>query len=234
MKKPELTVAIVDDEQAARYGLRTYVNKTPSLRCVGEFQDVMTFDSYLRKNSVPDIIFMDIRMPEVSGLQFIASATVDSAFIIVTAYEQFALDGFDLNVCDYLLKPVSYRRFVQAVEKTSKYVYFRKGLVDEDFIFLRSDRIIHRIRISDIEYVESMENYVKILTPEGKIITRSTLRELIDSLSPKGILQIHKSFAVNVVRIKRIERKKIITEGGYVLPFSRTYKDSLQKLIPES
>lgn len=231
MNKPLLTTAIVDDEPTARYGLRSYINKTPFLTCVGEFQDVMSLETYLHDNPTPDIIFMDIRMPEVSGLDFIASKTVDSAIIVVTAYEQYALRGYELNVCDYLLKPVSYGRFMQAVDKTSKYVYYRKGLIDEDFIFLRADRMIYRIPISEIEYVESMENYVKVVTTSEKVVTRSTFKEFLKPLTSKGISQVHKSYAVNVKRIKMTEGNQITTEGGYVIPLSKTFKGRLSSLF---
>lgn len=231
MNQPILTAAIVDDEPTARYGIRSYINKTPLLKCIGEFQDVMSLKRYLHDNYAPDIIFMDIRMPEVSGLDFIASKTVDSAVIIVTAYEQYALKGFDLNVCDYLLKPVSYKRFLQAVDKTSKFVYFRKRHIDKDFVFLRADRMIHRIRISEIEYVESIENYVKVVTSHENIVTRSTLKDFLEPLTTKGIVQVHKSYAVNVGKIKNAEGNQIITEGGYVIPLSKTFRDRVLLLI---
>lgn len=231
MNQPILTAAIVDDEPTARYGIISYINKIPLLKCIGEFQDVMSLERYLHDNSAPDIIFMDIRMPEVSGLDFIASKTVDSAVIIVTAYEQYALKGFDLNVCDYLLKPVSYKRFLQAVDKTSKFVYFRKGHIDDDFIFLRADRMIHRIRISEIEYVESIENYVKVVTSHEKIVTRSTMKEFLEPLTAKGIAQVHKSYAVNVGRIMKAEGNQIITEGEFVIPLSKTFKERVRLLI---
>ena len=231
MNKPILTATIVDDEPTARYGIRSYINKTPSLKCVGEFRDIMSLERYLHDNSAPDIIFMDIRMPEVSGLDFIASKTVDSAIIIVTAYEQYAIKGFELNVCDYLLKPVSYGRFQQAIDKTSEYVYFKKGLIEEEYIFLRADRMIHRIRISEIEYAESVENYIKVVTSSKKVITRSTMKEFIEPLTTKGIIQVHKSYAVNVGRIRKVDGNKIVTEEGYGIPLSKTYKNRLSSLL---
>lgn len=227
MNRTILTVVIVDDEQTARYGLRSYINKTPSLKCVGEFHDVMSLERYLQENKATDIIFMDIRMPEISGLDFISSTTLDSAIILVTAYEQYALKGFELNVCDYLLKPVSYKRFLQAVDKTSQYRYFQRGLVDEDFMFLKVDRMFQRVHISDIEYIESMENYVKVVTSYEKIVTRSTLKEFLEPLTSKGIAQVHKSYAVNVRRIKKVEVNQIITEGGHVIPLSKTFRERL-------
>ena len=231
MTKPILTAVIVDDEPTARYGLRSYINKIPSLICVGEFRDAMSLESYLRSNTAPDIIFMDIQMPEISGIDFIASRTLDSAVVLVTAYEQYAIKGFDLNVCDYLLKPVSFKRFVQSIDKASKYVYFRKGLIEDDFIFLRADRMLWHVRISEIEYVESMENYVKVVTPSEKVVTRSTMKEFLETLTERGIVQVHRSYAVNVGRIKKIDRNQIITEVGYMIPLSTTFREKVLSLV---
>ena len=231
MTKPILTAIIVDDEPTARYGLRSYINKIPSLRCVEEFPDVMSLERYLHDNTAPDIIFMDIQMPEISGIDFIASRTLNSAIVLVTAYEQYAIQGFDLNVCDYLLNPVTFERFMQAVEKTSQYLYFKKGLLEENYIFLKADRMIRRILINDIQYLESMENYIKIITSKEKIITRATLKELIESLSLKGFIQIHKSFVVNIGKIGLIDGTHIVTDAGHVIPLSRKYRDGLMSVI---
>lgn len=231
MSTPILTAIIVDDEPTARYGLRSYINKTHSLKCVGEFSDVGSLEAYLNLNVAPDIIFLDIQMPEVSGIDFLESKAIDSTFIIVTAYEEYALKGFDLNVCDYLLKPVSYKRFMQAVDKASEHVYYRHGLVEDNFVFLRADRMIHRVAISDIEYLESMENYVNVITTEEKFVTRSTFKEMLELLLTKGIIQVHKSYAVNLGRIKKIEGSHIVTDGRHILPLSRTYRDSLMMSI---
>lgn len=231
MIKPILTAVIVDDEPTARYGLRSYINKIPSLRCIGEFKDATYLERHLRTKTAPDLIFMDIEMPEISGIDFIASRTLDSAVVLVTAYEQYALKGFELNVCDYLLKPVSFKRFLQAVDKASKYAYFRKGLLEEDYLFVKADRMIHRITISSIEYLESMENYIKVVTLNERVITRSTMKELLESLSLKGFVQVHKSFAINVEKIRRIDGDRIVTEEGSLVPLSRTYRDYLLSLI---
>ena len=231
MTKPILTAVIVDDEPTARYGLRSYINKIPSLRCVGEFSDVMSLECYLRDNTAPDIIFMDIQMPEISGIDFIASRTLNSAIVLVTAYEQYAIQGFDLNVCDYLLKPVTFERFMQAVEKASQYMYFRKGLLEENYMFLKADRMIRRIFINDIQYLESMENYVKVVTSNEKMITRATLKELLKSISLKGFIQVHKSFAVNVGKISQIDGNRIVTDTGHDIPLSKKYRVALLSVI---
>ena len=231
MIKPILTAIIVDDEPTARYGLRSYLNKIPSLRCVGEFPDVMSLERYLSDNTAPDIIFMDIQMPEISGIDFIASRTLNSAIVLVTAYEQYAIRGFDLNVCDYLLKPVTFERFMQAVEKTSHYLYFKKGLLEENYIFLKAGRMIRRILINDIQYLESMENYIKVITSKEKVITRATLKEIIELLSLKGFVQVHKSFVVNVGKIRLIDGNHVVTDAGHDIPLSQKYRDGLMSII---
>lgn len=228
-----LTSIIVDDEQMARYGLRSYVNRTPSLICLEEFQDVRSLEAYLAGNSAPDIIFMDIRMPEVSGLDFIASRTLDSAIIIVSAYEQYALKGFDLNVCDYLLKPVSYERFLKAIDKVWAFLSARRMAAEEGVIYLKGDRKLQRVFKKDIEYLEAVENYVKVVTKTDRILTRTTLKVLLSSLKNDGVIRTHKSYAVNLRKIILVEKDVIITESKYKIPLSRANRKDVMRGISE-
>lgn len=229
-----LSCAIVDDEPTARYGLRSYVNRYPRLRCAGEFQSAMLFGDYLRYNKSPDIVFMDIQMPGITGLDFIASHTVDSAVIIVTAYEQYALRGYELNVCDYMLKPVSYARFQQAVEKVSQYIDYRKGVAREDCIYVRADRMLHRLPLKDIVYIEALENYVTITTLSERITTRSTLKDLLSQLPEKDFMRVHKSYAVNLRHISSISSTGIFMKGiPRDIPLSRSFRDSLSSALKE-
>lgn len=229
-----LSCAIVDDEPTARYGLRSYVNRYPHLRCVGEFQSAMLFGDYLRYNKSPDIVFMDIQMPGITGLDFIASHTVDSAVIIVTAYEQYALRGYELNVCDYMLKPVSYARFQQAVEKASQYIDYRKGVAWEDCIYVRADRMLHRLPLKDIVYIEALENYVTITTLSERITTRCTLKDLLSQLPEKDFMRVHKSYAVNLRHISSISSTGIYMKGiPRDIPLSRSFRDPLFSALKE-
>lgn len=226
-----LTCVIVDDEPAARYGLRSYVNRLPQLSCIGEFQSAIQFGEYLRHDKAPDIIFMDIKMPGMTGLDFIGSHIVDSAVVIVTAFEQYALRGYELNVCDYLLKPVSYARFQQAVEKAVRYVEYRNGNAREDCIFIRADRMLHRLPLKDIVYIEALENYVTITTVSERLTTRSTLKDMLSQLPAKDFLRVHKSFAVNVSYISSVGRSHIIMKiGSKEIPLSRSYRDIIKSL----
>ncbi|MBD5175595.1 MAG: response regulator transcription factor [Bacteroidales bacterium] len=228
---PMTTCAIVDDEAVARYGLRSYVCKTPGLICLAEFKNIAELEHYLQNNIAPDIIFMDINMPEISGLDFIASNTLESAIVIVTAYEEYALKGFELNVCDYLLKPPSFTRFLQAVDKAGQYLGYKRGEQREDVIFVRADRMLKRIRVSSISYLESLENYVRIHTDTEKIVTRITLKELASSLPAQQFAQIHKSYIINILRISSAESDNVLLDIGEKLPVSRNFRKQIKQII---
>lgn len=222
---PPYTCVIVDDEPTARYGLRSYVNKIPALICVDEFQTALSFRRYLDDHDTPDIIFLDIQMPHLSGLDFLASGKIRSAVVLVTAYEKYALKGFELDVCDYLLKPVSFVRFRKAVDKAINYVSYLKNSIADDYIFIRSDRLIRKIRINDITYLEAMENYVMIHTDSERIITRSTLKNILTQLPHEVFTQIHKSFAVNIRHIQTVKNNAVIMTDSTELPLSTTYRN---------
>lgn len=228
---PTLTCVIVDDEPTARYGLRSYINRTPGLSCVAEFQDAVSFSAYLDRNAAPDIVFMDIRMPIMSGMEFLANRTVRSAVIIVTAYEQYAISGYELDVTDYLLKPVSYPRFVKATDKAREYLSFKHVATPANQIFVRADRQIHRIEISDIIYIESIENYIRIFTPNDRIVARSTLKEILSDLPDETFIRVHKSYIVNINHIKSISNSTLTLQPTGEIPISRTYRHLLRQTV---
>ncbi|MBD5185831.1 MAG: response regulator transcription factor [Bacteroidales bacterium] len=230
---PQTTCAIVDDEAMARYGIRSYICKTPGLKCVAELRDASELENYLDHNPTPDIIFLDIQMPEISGLDFIASRTVESAIIVVSAYEEYAIRGFELNVCDYLLKPVSYPRFTQAIEKAEQYLAYRKGPNRDKAIYVRAEKVYRRIRTETILYLESIENYVRIHTVTERIMTRITLKELIATLPPNMFIRLHKSYVVNLTMVSEIRRSSVVMEGGEELPMSRRYREDVVRVASE-
>ena len=222
-----LTCAIVDDERTARTGLRNYINRTHNLNCVSECSDAASFEAYLRQNRAPNIVFMDICMPGMSGIDFIASHALGTAFIIVTAYEQYAIKGYDLNVTDYLLKPVSYSRFMQAVEKAAHFIGARPDAGADESIFVRADGLTHRIALHDIVYLEAMENYVRVFTTTDRIITRTTLKDILSRLPAKEFIQVHKSYVVSLAHIARISGSTIIMSPFGEIPTSRTYRHKI-------
>lgn len=226
----KLTCVIVDDEPAARYGLRSYINRIPNLECVAEFRDAVSFQSFLTRDNAPDIVFMDIRMPEIDGLEFISASKTDSAIIIVTAYDMYALRGYELNVTDYLLKPVSFPRFEAAVDKARLYLTRNYPDSTKDHIFIRADRILHRICITDIIYIEAMENYVRVTTVKDRITARSTMKE-ISQILPSSLYRVHKSFIININHILSIRQKTIIMSGDIEIPLSPTFRKGLLHAI---
>lgn len=223
---PCYSCIIVDDEHTARHGLRSYVNRVQHLTCLAELTDVTALDVYLRNHNAPDIIFMDIEMPGQSGLDFIASVELRTAFIIVTAYERYALRGYELNVCDYLLKPVSFTRFCQSLDKAIRFVDYRKGISGKNHIVIRADRITHRIDLNDIIYLEACENYVRITTTDDRITTRSTLKDLLSQLPENEFHRVHKSYAVNISRIRSVG-SSVVMEQSIAVPLSRSSTNSL-------
>lgn len=229
-----LSCAIIDDEPTARYGLKSYINRTPALNCEIEFSGAVSFAEYLVCHPAPDIVFMDILMPGMSGLEFIATHTTGSAIIIVSAYERYAIKGYDLNVTDYLLKPVSYNRFFKAVEKARLYLDFNRSAPQDNHIFIRADRQIVRIATNDIVYIEGLENYVRIFTTRDRIISRMTLKDILLNLPDVDFIRIHKSYIVNLSHIQSIRHGVALLHPPFgQIPVSRTYRDILQQAIDQ-
>lgn len=232
-----LTCVIVDDESIARWGVKGYVDKIGWLECIGMFGSAVELVDFLDnqlshgKKITPDIIFLDIEMPERSGLDFLATCSVTSSIIIITAYEQYALRGYDFNVADYLLKPVAFPRFLKAVEKVRE---MRTGLyVSLDGAFLlKAENVIHRVVYHDIVFVEAMENYVKVYTVNGnKIVARMTLHHVVAILPENIFMQIHKSFVINLSKVIKIDNLRVHLVGDFVVSVSKAMKSLLLKRL---
>ncbi|MCI8998750.1 MAG: response regulator transcription factor [Muribaculaceae bacterium] len=234
---------IVDDEPVAREGIAGYVAKLDWLECVGVFGDAMSLDKFLaeRKGDVGtqsrrpvDIIFIDVEMPGMTGLDYISSVCTDAAVIVITAYSEYALRGYELNVTDYLLKPVSFPRFLKAVDKARDYCLamdrLRGNAVTEEqsnMIFVKSDKIIHRVELSELNFVEGMENYVKLYMSDGVIVTRTPLKKFLGMLPERNFMQVHKSYVVNISRIRSMEGNLLRFDKDLSVPVSRNYKQKL-------
>lgn len=230
-----LRCVIVDDEPVARHGLRSYVDKLEWLECTAMPDTAMALDAYLKEakgtDRSPDLIFIDIEMPGISGLDYLATHKVDAAVIVVTAYAQHALRGYELNVTDYLLKPVSPARFMQAAEKARQFIAMRNGHSMPECLFIKSDRRIHRIEIDDIERLEALENYVIVHTSGQRIVTRSTLRSLMQSLPSDRFVQVHKSHVINIHKIHSLEGYTLRMLSGHEVTVSRSMRMTLTGLM---
>lgn len=222
-----LTCAIVDDEPLAREGLLEYVARTDGLECVALCRDTVELARFLEAGHA-DIVFMDIRMPGISGLEFLETAPLSAAIVIVTAYPQYALKGFDLDVADYLVKPVSYGRFGRAVAKAA-------ALADNSTpaLLVRADRTLHRLRQSSVIMAEAMENYVRLHTTGEVLTVRATFKAIMSQLDPYGFVRVHKSYAVNIRHVIALSADRVTLEGGICCPVSKNgYRELAHRLKP--
>lgn len=217
---------IVDDEPLAREGLARYISRLDGFELAGECEDALQLDNRLKSDGNIDLIFLDIEMPLISGLDYLQNLSNPPLVIVTTAYERYALKGYELDVLDYLLKPIPFPRFLKAAEKAREHLNLRQVAPGRGFILVRADKKLHKIDIADISYIEAVENYVKLVTSDGVTITRTTLRDILAELPSDRFLQVHKSYIVNMDKVSYIEGN-MLTLPGAVVQVSRSYKDIL-------
>jgi len=234
MKK--LSCIIVDDEPVARKILEEFTEQVPFLDLLGKFESAMKAEEFL-KNHRPDIIFLDIEMPKVSGLQMLKRVNIESMVILTTAFPQYALDGYELDIIDYLLKPFALHRFLKAVQKAKDFHEMKthpiatgSGHTPPSYIFIKSDKRIEKVELSDILYAEVLGNYLTIYTDRKKIIAYLTMKSLESQLPPSDFIKIHQSFLVNRSKIESVEGNDLMV-GTKSLPISRNYRDGVTNLI---
>jgi DNA-binding LytR/AlgR family response regulator len=230
MKK--LSCIIVDDEPVARKILQEFTEQTPFLDLLGKFENAMKAEEFLKSNE-PDLIFLDIEMPKVSGLQMLKRINIESMVILTTAFPQYALDGYELDIIDYLLKPFALHRFLKAVQKAKDFYEMKTqsgNALPPSYIFIKSDKRIEKVELNDILYAEVLGNYVTIWTERKKIIAYLTMKSLESQLSNVDFIKIHQSFLVNRSKIESLEGNELKV-GAKSLPISRNYRDSVTNLI---
>lgn len=227
---------IIDDEPLARKGLKEYIADIDFLRLEGEFDDPLKATKILAMGQV-QLIFLDIQMPKITGLDFFKSLQHAPPVVFTTAYPQFALDGFDLNAIDYLVKPISFERFLKAALRVKEHYEVRqKNTVaaadqKEDFFFIKADARLVKIFFEDVLFVEALQNYVAIHTKTKKFITYLTFKSIEDYLPPDRFIKTHKSYIVSAARIDNIEGNEIRIADHHI-PISRTSKDEvMDKLL---
>jgi len=219
---------IIEDEPIAVDKLVNYISKLPSIKVLNTYNSPIPAIEFLSNNEV-DLIFLDIEMRELTGIQFLESIHIKSKIIITTAYEQFAVKGFDLQVCDYLLKPISFERFVQAVNKASEEINQTKKK-HTNRIFVKTEYRLESIDIADILYIEGMGDYRRIVTENKRIMTLQSFNELYDLLPQDSFCRVHNSFIVSLDQIEKIERNRIYIKDK-VIPVSNLYgKDFYNKI----
>jgi DNA-binding LytR/AlgR family response regulator len=231
-----ITAIAIDDEPLALQLVSGYIEKTPGLNLVGKFDNPLDAIEFLATKAV-DLVFVDIRMPDLSGIEFTRSMVKGPKVIFTTAYDKYALDGFRLDVADYLLKPFSYEEFLKAVQKAQRLIRLEKGVPDHidsnnEFLFLKSDYKIKRINFNDILYIEGLKDYVKVYTKNSPnpVLSLTTMKLIESKLPELKFMRVHRSFIVNLEKIDTIERSRIVFGKTYI-PVSEQYKDKFQEFL---
>lgn len=223
---------IVEDEPLAIKVLADYISQVPFLELQGSFKDAILATDYLRDNNV-DLIFLDIHLPKLKGMAFLKTLTNPPAVIITTAYHQYAVEGFDLNVSDYLLKPIEFERFLVAVNKIKtvqpERIVAKESVETKDFIFLNVQKKKVKILFSDIIYIESQREYIKIVTAKQEYISKMSTNEIEELLPTNLFKRIHRSFIVSVKKIDSYTAE-IVDVGGVSIPIGRGYREVVEGL----
>jgi DNA-binding LytR/AlgR family response regulator len=225
---------IVDDEPLARALIRGHVEKLENFEIIAECGDAMKALNILREKQV-DLIFMDIQMPQITGIEFLKTLKHPPKVIITTAYREYALEGFELDVVDYLLKPITFERFLKSVNKfyqlNQEDIQVVTGnnsekMSEETFFYIKENKKVIKIYLSEIKYIEGLSEYVQIYTEKRKIITKTSMAQMDEKLPSDSFLRIHKSFIVSLSKIEAFTANTIEIQGKE-LPIGRSYKNAV-------
>jgi two-component system, LytTR family, response regulator LytT len=234
-----ITTIAIDDEPLALQLVTGYIEKTPGLQLIGKFDNPIDASEFLAVSAV-DLIFVDIQMPDLSGIEFTRLLEKGPKVIFTTAFEKYALEGYKLEIVDYLLKPFSYEEFLTAVQKVQRLLKLeQKGPVKVDsnneFLFLKSDYKIKRINFDDILYIEGLKDYVKVYTRNNPrpVLSLTSLKLLESKLPDEKFMRVHRSFIVNLEKIDTIERSRIVFGKEYI-PVSDQYKERFQEFLDKN
>lgn len=236
----------VDDEPLALDIIEDYVSKVPFLHLVKRTENAIEALQLVQEGGI-DLVFLDIQMPDLTGIQFLKIANNRANYILTTAYSQYALESYDLNVSDYLLKPIAFDRFYKAVEKVRNKMQ-KEDLAPQpipeptvvqpvtvatpaqDFIFVKTEHKIQKIELDNILYIEGLKDYISIFTKAERVITLQNMKKMEETL-PKGeFIRVHKSYIIALDKIESIERSRI-SIAGKIIPIGDTYRDEFFKLI---
>jgi DNA-binding LytR/AlgR family response regulator len=229
---------IIDDEPLARKGLREYIADVDFLHLAGEYDNPLKATDIIGRGEV-QLLFLDIQMPKITGLDFMKTLQKPIPVIFTTALPQYALDGFELNALDYLVKPISFDRFLKAALKAKEYYEVRqKNETDKapasergDYFFIKADNRLVKVSFNDILFIEALQNYVVVHTQEKKLITYLTFKSVEEYLPSSQFIKVHKSFIVSATKIDSIEQNDIRI-GQHHIPISRNLKEEvMDKLL---
>lgn len=221
----QLKCVAIDDEPLSLALIREYIDRSPQLRLVQTFDDAVSGAEFLRHNPV-DLLFVDINMPDINGMDLVRSLQEKPTVIFITAYKKFAVEGFELEAMDYLLKPVDFDRFTKAIKRAVTYHEYKNGVhsEQEEALFVRSEYKIVKIDLRNIAYIEGLEDYIRIHLLNGKpVMTLMTLKAVLDKLPDAQFKRIHRSYIVPLSKVISVVNRKAMLESGTELPISDTY-----------
>jgi len=223
------TCIIIEDEPLALERTMGFVHKIPFLNLSASFDNALDGLAYLKQYEV-DVLFLDINMDELSGIELLEHSKIKSQVIFTTAYQEYALKGYELQVTDYLLKPFTFNRFLQAVNKAAENIRQRAAEPPRDFIFVKTENRLEKITLSDIVYIEGMRDYRRIHTVDKKIMTLQNFSEFEQIIPSSLVCRVHKSYMVALHKIESIERSRIKI-AHQIIPISETYREVFFQMI---
>jgi DNA-binding LytR/AlgR family response regulator len=231
-----LKVIIVDDEPMARSFLQRYCEKNGKLQVAGAFEDAVTALDYLQKNET-DILFLDVEMPTVSGFQLLDQLSYMPKVILTTSKTDYAFNAFEYGVADFLKKPITFNRFQEAITKITESLIEKRlepvlkiPAINLEEIFIKVDGKLTRLNFQEILYIESLGDYVKYFTPTKNYVTLSTLKAVEEKMSSINFMKVHRSYIVNLQKIKDIQDNSLVIEGK-VIPISKSFKSEVMSRI---
>jgi len=237
MPDKKINCLAVDDEPPALQVLEKYISSVQSLELVGTCADAVEALNFIRQRPV-DLIFLDIQMPQILGTDFLRTLKKPPKVIFTTAFRKFAVEGFELDAVDYLLKPISFERFLKAVNKVMDASLNGTLLVEaepkrtttDNHIYLRSDRKMIKVALSDVLYIESIKDYIKVVSASGTVITKQSISSIEETLPKDMFVRIHRSFIIALNKVKSYTNE-LVWVGKTELPISRMYRHEVEKLL---
>lgn len=220
---------VIEDEPLALKKITEFIVQVEYLNLLKGFDNAISALGFLKDKSV-DLVFLDIRMKKLSGIQFLESLSIKPIIIITSAYDEYALKGYELDVSDYLLKPFSFERFLRSVDRIHNKLVNKKPTQQPGYIFIKTEYRIEKVELNNILYIQGMKDYLQICTTNKKIMTLKSFKNLACFLPAKEFIRVHNSFMVSISKIESIERNRIKI-GDKLIPVSESYKESFYKKI---
>ncbi len=230
----KIKCVIIDDEPLAIKIIEKYLSEFQNFELVASFNNPLMALTTIKENNI-DVIFLDINMPKMNGLEFVKNLELRPNIVITTAYREYAVDSFTLDVLDYLVKPIPFNRFLKTINKITQQIYLQQGLSkthieDDSHIFLKVDKKLVKIKFDDIYYIESLKDYIKIFTATGDYLVHKSLTSITEELPKNNFLRIHRSYTIAIDKVKSVEGNLIEVHSKRI-PIGRKYVNHTKRTI---